>query len=151
MRWRWPTSATNTSEAIPHARPCERHARVIARESPDSAHVDVDDLDGVVSVAESVPGWDLGLGVAGGVRRAGAERVAADVVGVPIERPVLPLVGPGGRLEPSRVPVAFAGEADVDLSDRTGSRPRLAAHRVRSAVEQRAVCGRGNAGADPHE
>jgi hypothetical protein len=38
-----------------------------------SAHVDVGDLDGVVAVAEAVPGWNLGLHVAGCVGRAGAE------------------------------------------------------------------------------
>jgi nucleoside-diphosphate-sugar epimerase len=43
-----------------------------------SADVDVDDLDGVVSVSEPVPGRDLRLGVAGCVRRSGAEGVACN-------------------------------------------------------------------------
>src|SRR5215213_4413335 len=59
---------------------------------PASAHVDVGDLDGVVAVAEAVPGWDLGLHVAGCVGRAGAEAVAAALGRLPVERPVLPLV-----------------------------------------------------------
>jgi len=37
-----------------------------------SAHVDVEHLDGVVSVAEAVPRWNIGLHVAGCVGRAGA-------------------------------------------------------------------------------
>src|SRR5215212_7173515 len=57
-----------------------------------SAHVDVGDLDGVVSVAEPVPRRDLGLHVAGRVGRPGAEGVPSDVVRLPVEGPVLPLV-----------------------------------------------------------
>ena len=38
-----------------------------------SANVDVGDLDCVVSVAEPVPGWNVGLGVAGRVGCSGAE------------------------------------------------------------------------------
>src|SRR5829696_8782014 len=79
-----------------------------------STHVDVHDLDRVVSVAEAVPGRDLRLRVAAGAGRPGAEGVPADVVRLPVERPVLPPVRAFGRIEPGRVPVAFAGEADVD-------------------------------------
>src|SRR5215207_11778546 len=50
-----------------------------------SAHVDVGDLDGVVAVAETVPGWNLGLHVPGGVGRAGAEAVAAALGRLPCE------------------------------------------------------------------
>ena len=57
-----------------------------------SAHVDVGDLDGIVAVAETVPGWNLGLHVAGCVGRAGAEAVAAALGRLPCEGPVLPLV-----------------------------------------------------------
>jgi hypothetical protein len=46
---------------------------------------DVDDLDGVVAVAEPVPRRDLGLDVAGRVGGPGAEGVASDVVGRPVE------------------------------------------------------------------
>ena len=56
--------------------------------------VDVDDLDGVVAVAEAVPGRDVGLHVAGGVGRPRAQRVPSHVGGLPGEGPVLPLVGP---------------------------------------------------------
>src|SRR5829696_2328644 len=59
---------------------------------PASAHVDVGNLDGVVAVAEAVPGWDLGLHVAGCVGRAGAERIPSRLGGLPLEGPVLPLV-----------------------------------------------------------
>src|SRR5215211_8947527 len=57
-----------------------------------SAHVDVGDVDGVVAVAEAVPGWNLGLHVAGGVGRAGAEAVPSCLGRLPCEGPVLPLV-----------------------------------------------------------
>src|SRR5512132_1945856 len=50
-----------------------------------SAHVDVGDLDGVVAVAEAVPGWNLGLHVAGCVGRAGAEAVADGLGRLPCE------------------------------------------------------------------
>src|SRR5215210_8515814 len=99
-----------------------------------STHVDVHDLDGVVSVAEAVPGRDLRLRVAGGVSRPGTEGMPADVVRLPVERPVLPLVRAFGRLQPGRMPVAFAGEADVDARDGPGSRPGLASYGVRAGV-----------------
>src|SRR5215204_7264993 len=102
-----------------------------------SAHVDVGDLDGVVSVAEPVPRRDLGLHVAGRVGRPGAEGVPSDVVRLPVEGPVLPVVRPLGRLDPRRVPVAFAGEADVDPRYGSGSRPGLAAHSVCAATDGR--------------
>src|SRR4051794_20795344 len=66
------------------------------RRAVSSAHVDVDDLDGVVPVAEPVPGRDPRLYVPGRVGRPGAERVPTHLGGVPVERPVLPLVGTGG-------------------------------------------------------
>ncbi len=112
------------------AKPAARRALTRRRGGPlrafsCSAHVDVDDLDGVVPVSEPVPGRDLWLGVAGCVCRAGAEGVAANVVGRPVERPVLPVVRPEGRLDPGRVPVAFAGEADVDPRYGSSSRQAL--------------------------
>src|SRR3954451_18778066 len=76
--------------------------------------VNVRDFDGVVSVTESVPGWDLGLHVAGGVGCSDADGVSTDVGRGPVEGPVLPLVGAFGGFELSRVPVAGAGEAEVD-------------------------------------
>src|SRR5918998_3463403 len=58
----------------------------------ESAHVDVGDLDGVVSVTEPVPGRDVGLHVAGRVGCSGSKGVSADVGHLPVERPILPLV-----------------------------------------------------------
>src|SRR5215218_2484560 len=116
-----------------------------------SPHVDVYDLDGVVSVAEAVPGRDFRLHIPGGVGRPGAEGVPADVVRLPVERPFLPLVRAFGRREPGRVPVAFAGEADVDARDGPGSRPGLAAHGVRAGTDRRAVSGGGDARPHAHE
>src|SRR5207247_2406535 len=92
------------------------------------AHVDVRDLDRVVSVAETVPWRDVGLHVAGGIGRAGAKAVAPDRGRVPIERPVLPVVRALWGLELGRMPVAFAGQADVDLRHRSCTRPCLSAH-----------------------
>src|SRR5215212_3639066 len=57
-----------------------------------SAHVDVGDLDGVVAVAQAVPGRNVGLHVARRVGRAGAERVPTRLRRVPGERPALPCV-----------------------------------------------------------
>src|SRR4051794_9569554 len=90
------------------------------RGRPDDASVPVDGehFDGVVSVAQPVPRWDVGLPVSGGVGRPGAQGVTSDVVAVPDERPVLPLVGTARRVQLRWVPVTFAGEADVDLCDR---------------------------------
>src|SRR6185312_13401927 len=81
-----------------------------------SAHVDVGDLDRVVPVAEPVPGWNLGLHVAGRVGRAGAERVSADLGRLPPEGPVLPLVRAHRGLEVHCVPLSLAREADMDGS-----------------------------------
>src|SRR3954454_19412267 len=83
--------------------------------------------------------------------RAGAGGVAADVVGRPVERPVLLVVRAGGRLEPGRVPVALAGEADVDPGHGTRPGPGLAAHRVRSPIDDRAVGGSGDPRAHAHQ
>src|SRR5215211_3818559 len=102
---------------------CTRYADVRA-----SAHVDVGDLDGVVSVAEPVPGRDVGLHVAGRVGCSGSKGVSADVGHLPVERPLLPLVRTLRGLELRRVPVSLAGEADVDVGYRSGARPRLSAH-----------------------
>src|SRR5215207_6209682 len=114
---------------------------------PTSAHVDVGDLDGVVAVAEAVPGWNLGLHVAGRVGRAGAEAVAAALGRLPCEGPVLPLVWTLGGFDLRRVPVAFAGEADVDVGDRSGARPGLPAHGVGPRGDGCAASGIGDAGA----
>jgi hypothetical protein len=62
------------------------------RRSPGSVSIDVEDLDGVVPVAQPVPGWDVGLHVAGGISRPGAPGVASDLAVLPAEPPVLPLV-----------------------------------------------------------
>src|SRR5215212_6586596 len=107
--------------------------------------------NGVVSVAEAVPGRDLRLGGAAGVGRPGAEGVPADVVRLPVELPVLPLIRAVWRLEPGRVPVALAGETDVDPRDGPGSRPRLAAHGVRAGADRRAMSGGGDARTHAHE
>src|SRR5215218_10698041 len=116
-----------------------------------SAHIDVGDLDGVVAVAEAVPGWDLGLRVAGCVGRAGAEAVAAAFGRLPREGPVLPLVRTLGRFDLSRVPVAFTGEADLDLRHRSGARPGLSAHGVDAGGDGRAASGIGDPGAYAHD
>ena len=86
-----------------------------------SDDVDVPNLDGVVAVAEPVPWRDIGLDVAGGIGGAGAEAVPSGVVGLPAERPVLPLVRSGGRFDLGFLPLPFAGEADVDRRDGAGS------------------------------
>src|SRR5215217_4305870 len=86
-----------------------------------SAHVDGGDLDCVVSVAEPVPGRDVGLYVAGRVGCSGAEGVSADVGGLPVERPILPLVWTFRGFELRRVPVSLAGEADVHVGYRSGA------------------------------
>ena len=91
------------------------------RAEPESTHIDVGDLDCVVSVAEPVPGWDVGLDVAGRVGCSGAEGVSTDVRRVPVERPFLPVVGPLRGLDLGRVPVSLAGEADVDVGDGPGA------------------------------
>ena len=100
-----PAAAHRRTRLRPSGRPADGRGRSTRddagsrlRGRPDrladpSADVDVDDLDGVVAVAEPVPRRDVGLDVAGRVGRAGAQRVPADVGGVPVERPVLPLVG----------------------------------------------------------
>ena len=49
-------------------------------------HLDDEGLDGVVAVAEAVPGGLVGLGVAQGVGGAGAQRVAAGAGGVQEKR-----------------------------------------------------------------
>jgi hypothetical protein len=86
-----PTSRTWAARAE-ERRPVRCALRRDVRVGSCSGHVDIDDFDGVVPVSEAVPRRDLGLGVAGCVRRPGAEGVAADVVGRPVERPVLPVV-----------------------------------------------------------
>src|ERR1700752_3662557 len=103
-----------------------------SHESPATAsvHVDVLEFDGIVAVAQAVPLRYLGLGVAGGIGRAGAQGVTANRDRPPYERPVLPVVGPSRRLELGWVPLTFAGETDVDPRDRAGARPSLAAHPV---------------------
>src|SRR5215207_9440857 len=115
---------------------CERNAldRIAAEPNPESAaespghrpamllrDVDVRDLDRVVSVAESVPGWDVGLDVADGVGCASAQAVSTDAVCLPVEGPVLPLGGVSRGLELRTVPLTFAGEADVHCGHRSGA------------------------------
>src|SRR5918995_785820 len=117
----------------------------------ESAHVHVGDLDGVVSVAEPVPGRDVGLHVAGRVGCSGSKGVSADVGHLPVERPILPLVRTLRGLELRRVPVSLAGEADVDVGYRSGARPRLSAHGVLAGGDRRAGGGVGDAGADAHQ
>src|SRR3954454_22708269 len=86
-----------------------------------SAHVDVGDLDCVVSVAEPVPGRDVRLYAAGRVGCSGAEGVSADVGRLPVERPILPLVWTFRGVELRRVPVSLAGEADVHVGYLSGA------------------------------
>src|SRR5262249_30013547 len=90
-----------------------------------SAYVDVTDLDGVVAVAEAVPGWHIGLHVALCVGRTGAKGAPLWLAGVLIERPVLPLIRAFAWLEVCRVPVIFSGQADVDMCHRPRVRPRF--------------------------
>src|SRR5207247_3393773 len=113
------------------------------RRSLPSAHVDVRDLDRVVSVAEAVPGRDVGLHVAGGIGRAGAKAVPPGCGFLPLERPVLPVVRALWGLELGRIPAAFAGEADVDLRHRCGARPCLSAHGELARGDGRAGSGVG--------
>src|SRR3954452_15088265 len=117
----------------PHARPAQL------------PHVDVHDLDGVVAVAQTVPGRDVGLDVAGRIGRARAERRPSDAFGLPFVRPVLP-PGRAFRLLDLRwVPVAVAREADVDVRDRPRAGPRLSAHRVGALRDDRRRCWVGDA------
>jgi len=81
------------------------------------------------------------LHVAGGVGGSGAERMPSDVGGDPGVGPVLPMVGTGGWLQLRLLPVAFAGEADLDAGDRALAGPGLAADGVGPGVEGRAGCG----------
>src|SRR5258708_9911089 len=116
---------------IPRVR--SRHPLRLTRKLPSAAllwDVEVDPFDGVVSVAETVPGRVVGLHIAGGVGRAGAHGVPSYVSGVPVEGPVLPLIRPCGRLELRGIPVAFAREADLDAGHRAGAGPGLAPHGV---------------------
>jgi hypothetical protein len=55
-------------------------------------HVDVDDFDGVVAVAQPVPDGDFRLHVSGGIGGTCAQALASRFCGFPFERPVLPLV-----------------------------------------------------------
>src|SRR6266446_6348153 len=101
-------------------------------------HVDVLHFDGIVAVPEAVPWRYFGLGVAGGVGGAGAQRVTTDRGRLPFEGPVLPLVWRARRLEFRCVPFAFAGEADLDARHRAGAGPRLSPHRAGPAANARA-------------
>src|SRR4051812_13302045 len=112
---------------------------------PDSAHVDVGNFDCVVSVAESVPGWDLGLDVAGRIDRARSERLPSDAFGLPFVPPVLPLGRAFRLLDLRWIPVAVAREADVDVRDRPRAGPRLSAHRVGALRDDRRRCWVGDA------
>src|SRR5207245_11267701 len=91
-----------------------------------SSHAAEDHPAGVVDVAEPSPGRDVRLDVAGRIGRAGPQGVPPDGGGVPVVGPVLPRVRAAGRLQLRLVPVALAGQTDLDASDRTGSRPSLA-------------------------
>src|SRR5205807_7358091 len=54
-------------------------------------------------------------------------------------------------LELRRVPVTLAGEADVNVCHRTGARPRLSTHGVRSGGDGRAGKRIGDAGAHAYQ
>src|SRR4051794_26492109 len=105
------------------------------------SHVDVGDLDGVVAVAEAVPGWDVGLHIAGCIGCADAEAVAAALGRLPVERPVLPLVRALRGLDLGHVPVPFARDADFDVCDRSCARPGLTADGVGPGGDGRAGSG----------
>ena len=57
-----------------------------------SAYVDKANFDGIVPVAEAIPGRDVGLHIAGGIGRAGTKRMSSHLGWRPLKRPVLPLV-----------------------------------------------------------
>jgi len=97
--------------------------RVACQRSDD---VDVPQLDRVVAVAEAVPRRDLGLDVAVGIGGAGAQAVSPGVVRVPLERPVLPLVRPGGWFKKIQL-------VDADRSDRN---PRVAVFDINKGNRQ---------------
>jgi hypothetical protein len=105
------------------ARPCFERLIGCTRSASAraSAYVHVGDLDCVVSIAEPVPGRDVGLYVAGRVSCSGAEGVSADVGRLPVERPILPLVWTSWRFELRRVPVSLAGEAKVHVGYWSGA------------------------------
>ena len=95
------------------------------------------DLDRIVSVAESVPRRDLWLHVAGRISCPGPQGVPSDIIRLPVERPVPPLVRALGRLELRGEPVAVAGEAAAN--NRPGS--GIGDSRLRSSRTQ-AACRR---------
>src|SRR3954471_4449288 len=117
-----------------------------------SSPVDIDDLDGVVPVAEAVPGRYVGLDVPCSVCRSGAQGVPADADRVPGVAPVLPgAVARVGCFELRRLPVTLSGEAHVDVGDGPGAGPRLPADGAALAVDGRSGCWLCDAGADAHE
>src|SRR5262249_11883209 len=115
-----------------------------------SANVDAGDFDGVVAVAEAVPRWDVGLHIAVRVGRTGAKGVPSRSGPRPVEWPALPVIGAFLRLEVCRVPVTFAGEADVDVRHGSGARPRLSANGVGAGRDGGVRGGVGDAGANAH-
>src|SRR5262249_20056864 len=115
-----------------------------------STHVDVTDLDGVVAVAEAVPEWHIGLHVALCVGRTGAKGAPPWLAGVPIERPVLPLIRAFAWLEGCRMPVHFPRPACVDMCHRPRARPRFPPHGIGADPDDGAGSGVGDAGAHAH-
>src|SRR3712207_448471 len=111
----------------------------------------MDYFDGVVPVAEPVPEGDLRLHVSGRVGCPGAEGVPSHVGGVPVEGPVLPVMGAAGRLELRLVPIALAGQADLHPRDRPGPRPRFAAHGADAGVYDRRRSGIGDPRTHAHQ
>src|SRR5207237_8373691 len=86
--------------------------------------------------------------------RAGVPRAegwSADVGCVPLERPVLPLIRPLGLLQLRRVPLALAGETDLDAGHGPASRPGLAADRTGPGRDHRARRGIRDSRAHTHE
>src|SRR3989440_13091137 len=116
-----------------------------------STNVDIKHLDRVVSVAQPVPGRNVWLDVSSSVGCAGAQAVPSDIGRLPGERPVLPLVRALRGIDSRRMPLSFAGEADLDLGDRPSSGPGLSAHRAGSGGDGRAVSGVGDARARAHQ
>src|SRR3954453_9144861 len=70
---------------------------------------------------------------------------------VPLERPLLPVVGPVRRLELGLEPFAFTRDADADVRDRTWAGPGFPSNDMGAGAEERTDGGGSDAGAHTHE
>src|SRR5688500_9337733 len=94
--------------------------------------------DGVVAVAEDVPGRLLGLDVAGGVAGAAAQDRRAGAVEVEVDRPRRPGAAGFGRVETCGPPVGGVRPTHIDSGDRSVAGPRPATDTDGARGERRA-------------